>query len=492
MHMVEKDSQREGPQKGKMRHQLVFSAVFLVLFSGALDGGVVDLTSNWDRETVLANPDKGWYHHYFDNGIDKYLLKSDDDLQAIPGMDHLYLRLAWSFLEPRDGEFDWSVIDRVIEKWTPQGYGISFRITCRETGLRYATPKWLVDKGVQGKYFENWGRETFEPDYGDPLFLQYLERFHRAFASRYDGSPWLRYVDIGSYGDWGEGHTSFGSRRAWPNEVMKQHIEIYRRAYPTARLVISDDFLHQRTEEAASDLRKYIDDRGISWRDDSILVGWYVEHYADTDTISLPGIFEDSWRKRPTILEMEHYHMIVEGGNWKGRNGSERGASILRGACAILHPTWIGYHGFAGRWLKDNPELTRELANRSGYWYFPRSISLPDRAASGGSIPVELVVENHGYAPAYKRYRLTVRLEGGSAKVDRQIDPADNRRWMPDVPNTESFELDLPANLDPGRYEVKIRLSDPSQSPARTVLMGLSKKLLDKEGFYRIATIMVD
>ena len=156
--------------------------LFLIL-SGPVGAGVFDLTPNWDRESVLENPDKGWYHHYYDNGIDRYLPKSDADLEAIPGLDHLYLRLAWSFLEPKDGQYDWAVIDRVIEKWVAKGYGISFRITCRETGLRYAVPRWLVDRGVPGNYFENWGLQTFEPDYGNPIFLEYLERFHRAFAA---------------------------------------------------------------------------------------------------------------------------------------------------------------------------------------------------------------------------------------------------------------------------------------------------------------------
>ncbi len=100
-----------GQLEGTMRFLHLVSAVLLLSFGGSLSAGVVDLTPNWDRETVLSNPDKGWYHHYYDNGLEKYLLTSDSDLEAIPGMDHLYMRLAWSFLEPKEGEFDWSVID---------------------------------------------------------------------------------------------------------------------------------------------------------------------------------------------------------------------------------------------------------------------------------------------------------------------------------------------------------------------------------------------
>ena len=92
-----------------------------------------DLTPALDATRVLANPHKGWYHHYPDNHIEKYRIAEDRDLLEFPGMDHVYLRLAWAYLEPREGQFDWPVIDRIIEKWTAHGLGIAFRISCSET-----------------------------------------------------------------------------------------------------------------------------------------------------------------------------------------------------------------------------------------------------------------------------------------------------------------------------------------------------------------------
>lgn len=54
----------------------------------------IDMTSRWDDRTVLANPYKGWYHHYPDNHVNKHLIGKDADLLEFPGMDPLYLRLA--------------------------------------------------------------------------------------------------------------------------------------------------------------------------------------------------------------------------------------------------------------------------------------------------------------------------------------------------------------------------------------------------------------
>ncbi len=170
---------------------------------------VHDLTPLHDAQRVLLNPHKGWYHHYPDNHIEKYAIARDEDLLHFPGMDHLYIRVAWAYLEPQEGQFDWTVIDRLIDKWTAHGLGISFRISCRETSTdrieqQFATPRWVMEAGDKGGHYrmgQAVGPEgPWEPVFDDPIFLAKLDRFLAAFAARYDGKPWLRYVDLGSIG----------------------------------------------------------------------------------------------------------------------------------------------------------------------------------------------------------------------------------------------------------------------------------------------------
>ena len=57
----------------------------------------LDLADYQDADTPLENPHKGWYHHFPDNHPDKYKIREDADLLEFPGMDHLYIRLAWSY-----------------------------------------------------------------------------------------------------------------------------------------------------------------------------------------------------------------------------------------------------------------------------------------------------------------------------------------------------------------------------------------------------------
>jgi hypothetical protein len=202
-----------------------------------------DLTIYWDTLTPLANPHKGWYHHLLDNGVSTYAIKDQALLDQFPGMDHMYIRIAWSYLEPSEGVFDWSIIDGVIDKYVPKGYGISFRITCKETGtypgtvgqesggVQYATPIWVQDAGAKGTVTEVWGVKSWTPVWDDPIFLEKLDNFHKAFAERYDNKPFVRYTDVGSIGDWGEGHTHFSTQIPPTVAEVKAHMDIYFKHY---------------------------------------------------------------------------------------------------------------------------------------------------------------------------------------------------------------------------------------------------------------------
>jgi hypothetical protein len=96
-----------------MYRTIVLSLGFLVasMSTDAISAVEVDMRPYWDDQMPLENPHKGWYHHFPDNHIDKYRIASDADLLEFPGMDHLYLRLAWSYLEPTEGEYRWEVFD---------------------------------------------------------------------------------------------------------------------------------------------------------------------------------------------------------------------------------------------------------------------------------------------------------------------------------------------------------------------------------------------
>jgi hypothetical protein len=491
-----------------MKHRTLLACVILLLVPLALAGAELDLRPQWDATIPLANPHKGWYHHFFDNTVEKYLLESDDELTKFPGMDHIYLRLAWSYLEPVEGRFNWSVVDGPIAKWTARGLGVAFRISCKETGTnrieqQFATPRWVRDAGARGGFYRRGKVEgpdaPWEPVYDDAVFLAKLEKFLAAFAARYDGQPWLRYVDIGSLGDWGEGHTSSGSKLKYGYAALERHVDLHLKCFKKTPLVISDDYV---TSLASPEDRRRLHAKllaaGVSYRDDSPLVDWFITAYSKTFTVRSPELFADAWPQTPTVFELEHYGSVKRMGNWLAQPGSSlakfgagrTGADYFRGALELLHATYIGYHGYAREWLADNPALTGELLNRCGYWFFPHTVTLPETLVAGQTNSITVRWQNRGVARAYHPYELVVKLEGAETCACEV--PAGNTRWLPAAADklwSETYALALPAQLKSGDYALKLKLR--SREAARDVLLPLKAGLLDKDGFYTIGRVRV-
>ena len=474
----------------------------------------VSFKENWDSRRVLKNPGKGWYHHILDNGVDNYKIFDEAVFESFPGMDHLYIRIAWSYLEPEEGKFAWSLIDGLVEKYVPRGYKLAFRITGKETGIlsgpgqhvdgvNYATPYWVREAGAKGTVVEayNWLAASWAPEYGDPVYLEKLDNFHRAFAERYDGKEWVAYVDVGSIGDWGEGHTGF-SKQAPPSvETIKANIDVYLKNYKHTQIVASDDMIYFGKPEAdVRELYEYAVDRGLTLRDDSILVASYVKDYIKTWTVSHPQFYDPLYLKKPIVLEMEHYGSVREPGNWIGKNGEgaipevgRSGADIMRKALETMHATYIGYHGPAEEWLAENPDFAAELANRCGYWYFPVSARFPAQMKRGANgVGIEWL--NRGVAPAYQKYAVIFRFESSDGKnsFDVKIDDSGNARWLPDAPVMEKYAVNIPETTKSGDYVLKFKLADFSAGKGRDVQIALKSECVDADGFAELGRVRLD
>jgi hypothetical protein len=488
-------------------NKTIFPLIIWLLVSCSTSSWLVaqktDLVNKWDTIRPLINPDKGWYHHMLDNGTNKYLIQDEKDLTGFPGMDHLYLRLAWAYLEPEEGKFDWSYIDDIVEKYVPMGYKISFRISCKETGpapgsvpveingIRYATPYWVVKAGAKGIERPEFGSASWTPVWDDPVFLEKLDHFHKAFAEKYDGKPWVRYIDVGSIGEWGEGHTFFSTRIPPSVEEVKTHISMHLKHYKHSQIIVTDDLLaYEKSEEDQKVLLDFVLGNKISLRDDSPMVEYHVNNNLHLWTVLHPDYFEAAYKTMPTVFELEHYSKVKEAGHWPGKNGNDTipgigvsGSDIFRNAVKIIRPTYIGFHGYLGGWLTDNPDLTRELLNLCGYWYFPKSINTTQY--KNGKLSFEIEWLNKGVAPAYTSYQLRGKLipvNNASGSIDFQVKDSGNKNWMPGNNSTEKYTVTL-SGKPKGECWLSIQLFDKKSEKA--VEIGLTENLKNN-GYFLI------
>ena len=345
-----------------------------------------------DTGEALVNPGMGLVHYHYSNRLWAYgMYSKPGETDPLPGTSVVYLRVLWSDVEPREGEFRWDIFDSVAQNWIKAGKKLAFRIICCNQ-TENATPDWVREAGAKGIWFppiykekDIPGAERWEPTYDDPVFLEKLTNFLKAFAARYDGDPSVAFMDIGSVGLFGEGHTLRTSKlsREETLRVARLHVELHKKLLPNTYLVLSDDVSGSISTEPDLPFLKYMRERGVGLRDDSIMVnehGWRHDHWGRLFAPTLP-----------VVIESEHVTMSAERGNWK----KER---ILE--CVEKHQaSYFTFHGFPEDFRESHAAEIAAVNRRIGYRLMPLSVAFPDRVAPGE--PVEIAAEwvNKGVAP---------------------------------------------------------------------------------------------
>lgn len=404
---------------------------------------------------IARNPHRGWYWHYFDNGTWRYPETAGDWVSEFPFLETVFLRLPWCELEPQRGRFRWEILDRVIEPNLALGRTIAFNISCKETDPYYprATPGWVEEAGARGRWIAGKEGANWEPDYGDPVFLRHLRAFHEAMAARYDGKPWVEWVDISSYGDWGEGHTQASSKQDWPVRVIERHFQIYQDCYRHSPLQANDDLVGSRLDRAgAEELRRAINDRGFQITDHSVGVDFFVKEAYGPSSLRQAGWLREVSLRAPVVLEYEHYDTAVEQGNW-------RGGRIFEAAIEEARATYAGFHGFPRRWLRDNAELATNLGRRLGYWLHLLKVRPANSFQPGGLWTIEWSGENRGVAPVYRPAIWECRLEAGRNALTLPME-APHDFWEPEVGKTIALTLRVPTDWPLETTRVAIRMLD--------------------------------
>ncbi len=450
-----------------------------------------------DTGAALVNPDMGWVMHFYDDLLNKYgsRLAASDTLDDFPGLSTVYLRLPWSVVEPREGEFDWSVVDTPAQRWISKGKKVALRITCSESWMRYATPEWVQKAGARGYDFTpgqgaHEGGVYWEPDYDDPIFLEKLDHFLAAMAQHYDGNPNVAFIDIGSYGVWGEGHLGSSTRKDYPDTVKQKHIDLYHKHFPRTLLALGDDFIGpQRVSRAP--LTDHALKLGITLRDDSIMVrppprSWFHAKLA-----------QPFWPRLPIVLETAHYDMSKQRNAWSG--------DLLMKAVEDYHASYLSIHWWPREFLAENRETIDRVNRRLGYRLQLREASWPSSIGRGQPWVVRTQWVNAGVAPCYPGGFVAITLkdaEGGivAVQVDESFDvrqlPVDAPAKAPVHALTSTFAIaqcyrdgsrTYGRDFAPGKYDLFLSIGQRDGTPRIALPLGAD----DGQRRYRLGTVEV-
>ena len=341
-----------------------------------------------DNGQALVNPGMGWTMHFYSNLLQNYgsKLAPSDVLDDFPGLSTVYLRLPWAFVQPGENDYAWEVLDTPAQRWIQAGKQVAFRITATENWMQSGTPEWVFEAGA--KYYEVDGYK--EPEYDDPVFLQKLDAFLERMARRYDGNPNVAFIDIGHFGMWGEGHTVITSPvhgKQWGLETQKRIIDLYCKHFKHTQLVISDDFAGHDAPVVHSPIIDYALSRGVTLRDDSILVQPRPRHWYHSGMAGLV------WPTMPVVLEHDHMLESMERGAWD--------PELLLQSVEDYHGSYMSIHCWPRQELEANRDIIRRINLRLGYRLQNVVTQWPDTVRKNQPFTITSQWRNAGVAPCY-------------------------------------------------------------------------------------------
>lgn len=341
-----------------------------------------------DHGQALVNPGMGWTMHFYSNLLQNYgsRLSPHDVLDDFPGLSTVYLRLPWSFVQPQEDIFCWETVDTPAGRWIQAGKKVALRITATENWMQQATPQWVFDAGA--RYYEVNGYK--EPEYDDSVFLDKLDRFLAAMARRYDNNPNVAFIDIGHFGMWGEGHTVLTTPvhgKQWGLDTQKRIIDLYCKHFAHTQLVISDDFAGHDAPVVHSPVIDYALSKGVSLRDDSILVQPAPRHWYHSQMAQL------FWPTMPVVLEHEHLGSSVDRGAWN--------QELLLQSVEEYHASYMSIHWWPREELSANRDIIDRINRRMGYRLQAACLQWPDTIRKGEPFVIHSEWRNAGVAPCY-------------------------------------------------------------------------------------------
>ncbi len=431
-----------------------------------------------DDGSALLNPDMGWTMHFYSNIVSNYgsRLEPSDTLDWFEGCSTIYLRLPWAFIEPEEGKFNWAIVDTPAQRWIAAGKKIAFRFTTSENWMEYATPKWVFDAGAESIRY-TWGKgpdpegPAVDPVFDDPIYLEKLENFLAAAGKRYNNDPNVAFIDVGTYGMWGEGHSSLGVfkeetfSRMTPErtlDVVKTHIDLHLKYFPNVQLCISDDVAGAQKPGYDFPETDYAFSKGVSLRDDSILVqappySWFHDEMA-----------QKFWPTMPVVLEHEHFKGSQERGAWDNDKLVE--------SVEAYHASYMSIHWFPDVEWAEISETVKKINTRLGYRVMPTEVTYPKTVEIGKPFAASWKLQNRGVAPCYPGgfVALTLKDEKGgivSVLTDETYDVRELPVGAPDaapiVEREAEFKVGLIAPVTkPGVYDVYVSVGSRVGTPA--------------------------
>ena len=307
----------------------------------------------------------------------------------------------WNKLNPAKDVYDWSELEKLLNALAEHNMTYALRVLPYSPSFIRAndtpeenydwTPKYVYEMGAKKitATCDFTGYSGSVPVWDDSIYLQAAKDFATALALKYDGDPRIEYIDIRTFGEWGEWHVSHLDGSEMPSEkIQMEMLEHYASVFKKTLLVLPSS--------GAGNVYTYALSLGITKRDDGFIA-----------TPGRPDSLVRAYKANlPTIAEnhagyttMLGYNDIIPGGYLKWT--AERWVDAITTA----HLTYYvldqdndcGYHFY-----NDNKALADSMSKVIGYNFRISNaelLTITDSKSTTNTL--NITVKNTGVAPCF-------------------------------------------------------------------------------------------
>ena len=316
----------------------------------------------------------------------------------------------WNKLNPAKGVYDWTELEKLLNALAEHNMTYALRVLPYTPSFIKSdfppqeeydwTPPFVYEMGAKKIQIDLRGTEyhAYAPVWDDSIYIWAAKEFAKALAEKYDGDPRIEYIDVRTFGEWGEWHTSNMLGSVMPaDSVLKDMLDYYASVFKKTQLVLpSNGFGDVYTHALSLGITKRDDGFiGIPGRPDTLLRAY---------NANLPTIAENIAGYKTMLA----YDDLIPGGNQKWT--AERWVDAITTA----HLTYYvldqdndcGYYFY-----KDNKVLADSMSKVIGYNFTVTQAELLTITSAGtpadtatGNVATNILnitVKNSGVAPCF-------------------------------------------------------------------------------------------
>ncbi len=182
----------------------------------------------------------------------------------------------WNKLNPAKGVYDWTELEKLLNALAEHNMTYALRVLPYTPSFIKSdfppqeeydwTPPFVYEMGAKKIQIDLRGTDfhAYAPVWDDSIYIWAAKEFAKALAEKYDGDPRIEYIDVRTFGEWGEWHTSHMLGSVMPaDSVLKDMLDYYASVFKKTQLVLPSN--------SFGDVYTHALDLGITKRDDGFI-----------------------------------------------------------------------------------------------------------------------------------------------------------------------------------------------------------------------------